>query len=143
MAFPPDKAALRERVEAKLMNFLAELKTRQTAYHAAHGRYWNGPRNPAAVPSDEDPAARMDPAVVRAPRNRPAYESWGAFLGGALPRAGTGFSVAVVCGTRPDRYRVVVFLKIGSTEYRRILEQGATESDTDWRKARWCASRPG
>jgi hypothetical protein len=121
MPLPAEYQALQDRIETALTQFAVKLQARQATYFAARGRYWQGVRNPSAVPEDE--AKR---AVDTALKPTDQTESWATLNFGADLPAEVEFALAVspYNGPAGHGYTLTAWVRLAGRTFRRTQNFG-------------------
>ncbi len=120
-------AQIRASVDAKFDALKSAVQTKQTAYFATHGRYWQGLRTHALTPNDG--AETLPDVGATSPTDQP--DPWPSGIRGqALPMA---LVIDVYDGPFGHGYSATLDVTISGTTYRRIFNVGGET----WRARAW------
>jgi hypothetical protein len=121
--------ATRTKVEAWRYSVAAAIASRQNAYLAAHGRYWQGILTPVAVPVE---AADTVPDLTLRPTDQ--MERWSDFLSGlTVTTIPCSIRIDVYDGPLGQGYTVTVEVVSESSVWIRTYHVGPE----DWRVRPW------
>jgi hypothetical protein len=118
---------IRQAISDRLAVLWPQLVSRQNAYFAAHGRYWQGVRNYSADPADGATA----PADQLAARPTDQAEDWAAF-GVATWTEAFSLEVHVYDGPAGPGWVACSRVTLGGRTWERWKGQGPEARDRPW-----------
>lgn len=121
--------AIRDKVESWRDLLAPKIVSRQNAYFAAHGRYWQGILTPSGIPAD---AADTAPESSVHPSDQ--LETWLDFLGVDLPSTfPCSLRIDAYNGPLGHGYTVTAYVGSQGEPWTRTWEVGPE----DWRAQTW------
>ena len=110
-------AQIRNAVDTRLANLWSTIQTRQDAYHATHGRYWQGRRTHTLDPADGTEVL-PDIGTACPPDSEPYPASW---RSQTYPMS---LQLDVYDGPQGKGYLALVQVTINGPAWRRIAQVG-------------------
>ncbi len=125
----PTLAEIRNQVDAALVPIWGRIQTFQAAYLLAHGRYWQGIRNPVVLPADG-----AEQSLDNSVKPIGQAENWAdanLSLPVSLPMS---IEIHTHDGPQGKGYTGIVMVKVGADRYYRMQGIGAHSVTVPWTK---------